>query len=370
MGDIRLGAACVRFATFGQAGLFNIDDMTLISMINGLGFPVIVSDRAISAPGTRSNVVLPTTNRQPFSDTPVIEFRVKSVIIREILCVAFAGNVSAIEKLYGDIDDFFLHRPVNVTNLRQLLDGLEYDRDVSFLIALGGPEFTDNRVMVVHTPDFATDDTKEDLDIISAGSGAKRWTEYFVANAGYLEPTGIRSLDSKQRALLACISFVSHEQYSTRQLEDGWGGGFDIVYYDNGRFQRYDQVTWAIYAVNVDQPERLQPLNIIHNSYGDHYAISRNLMTDNPKIWYIPEFRNRATPPEGLTMDCTSHDVVSAIFLHHNREMKNSIAVFVDDPDPNALPLFHTTVRDGKFGVQFRPVYIDKVKEAVRLSLS
>lgn len=343
--------------------------MTLISMINGYGFPVIVSDRAISAPGKRG-VVLPTTNREPFDLTPVIEFRVKTVIIKDVLCVAFAGNVAAIEKLYDDIADFFLHRTVDTENLKQLLNALEFDRDVSFLIALGGPEYKDNRVMVVHTADFINDNSKENLDIISCGSGAMRWTEYFVANAGYLEPTGVRSLDSKQRALLACISFVSHEQFSTAQLSDGWGGGFDIVYYEDGRFHRYDQVTYALYAVDIDNRDRLQPVNIIHNSYDHGNVIVRNLMADNPQIHFIRQFRSIGTAPSNLSMNCESKDIVSCVFLHKNKEYYDSLAVFVDDADPNAPPLFYTTIKDGKFGVQFRPIYIDKIKEAIRLYLN
>lgn len=324
--------------------------MTLISMINGLGFPVIVSDRAISSNGETGNVILPTTNRETFSPTPVVEFRVKTVIIKQVLCVAFAGNLVTIENLYSDIVDFFLHRPVNTENLQELINELEYDRDVSLLFALGGPEFSENRVMVMHSADFIIDNSKENLDIISCGSGAVDWTKHFVHNAGYLQPTGIRSLDSKQRALLSCISFVSHEQFSTAQLRDGWGGGFDIVYYEDGRFHRYDQVTFALYVADVDRPKHLKPINIIHNSYEHGNVIVRNLMADNPLIHYIHQFKSSEPLPSNLTMNCASKDIVSCVFLQKIKRFRTAsqfLSMTVIRPHPHYFILHARMVNSG-----------------------
>jgi len=345
--------------------------MTLISMINGNGYPVIVSDRAISLPDSKQKVILPTTNQETYSPTPVAEFRVKTVIIKDILCIAFAGEVYSIEQVYDWIVDFFLHRPINAQTYKEMLDEIHYGNEISVLFALGGPEFTENRLMVAYSGEWIRDQSKEKLDIISCGTGASRWTEHFVNYAPYLERTGIRSVDCKQRALLSCISFLSHEQKTTELLQDGWGGGFDVVYYEKGQFHRYENLSYAFYYCNADSPDRLTSYSVIHNSYLQGNAIVRNLAADNPKIHIIRQFRDQE--PLGqklLTLDCKSYEVVSCIFIYKEGKYHSDLVVFVDDTDPSAPPMLFTTIKDDKFGVQYRPIYIDKLKEAVRLFLN
>jgi len=58
--------------------------MTLISLIYGNSQPVI-SDHAISDINFNGKVVWPTTGKEPDTCTPVVQFRVKSLIIKNII---------------------------------------------------------------------------------------------------------------------------------------------------------------------------------------------------------------------------------------------------------------------------------------------
>lgn len=81
-------------------------------MINGYGFPIIISDRAISQSGSEQSIILPSTNNKTLIPTPVIDFNVKTIIIQDILCVGFARIVYDVKKMLAEIEDFFCHRTV------------------------------------------------------------------------------------------------------------------------------------------------------------------------------------------------------------------------------------------------------------------
>ena len=89
----------------------------MISMVHGNGFPVIVSDRAISREKTNSKIISPATGIETLENTAVIEFTVKSMIIKELLCVAFAGNVHDIIRIRAEVIDYFTHRQPNQETL-------------------------------------------------------------------------------------------------------------------------------------------------------------------------------------------------------------------------------------------------------------
>ncbi|NCD69517.1 hypothetical protein [Mucilaginibacter agri] len=338
--------------------------MTLISMINGHGFPVIISDRAISEAGNKKPVILPSTNKHTSQNTPVIDFNVKTIIIQDVLCVAFAGNVTGIKQLQADISDYFLYRRVNKGNLKELLGTLKYNDDVSVLFAIGGPEFSNNQIMVVYKGNWLNDQSRENLDVLSCGSGAEAWTKHLVENSGYLDESEISVHFCKQRALLTCISFLNQERQSITNLMDGWGGGFDVVYYDKGVFHRFDQLTYAFHVVKVEQPTQIAPISLIHNSYQNGNAIVRHLTADGYQNYLIPQFNERF-PRLEEDPNCISRDIVTCIRLLKDGGSYCDLVVLIWDNDPQAAPYFYTTRKDNNFGVLFSDIYIKKVREAI-----
>jgi hypothetical protein len=344
--------------------------MTLVSMINGYGFPVIVTDRAISDPENLHQAILPTTNRTPKSPTHVVEFNVKSIIIKSILCVAFAGKVPVIEQLHTEILDFFIHRNVNPETLNEFLATLTYsDKDVSVLYALGGPEFPNNTIMVARSGDWLLDDSRENLRLLSGGSGKNTWTTHFKENVAYLDESEVSAELCRQRVLLTCISFVNQERANPENLMDGWGGGFDIVYYENGSFHRYDDLAYAFYRTDINHQHFLLPLSVIHNSYEHGNVLVRNMTADETENHLITQFNDK-TPLPNVDSHCSSKDVVTCVHIYDGPKPISALVVLYWDSNPDTEPCFYTTRKDGTFGIYFTPAYFNKVKEAVRLFLS
>lgn len=342
--------------------------MTLISVIYDHGYPLIVSDRAISQQGTSSSIILPTTNEKTIRPTPVTGFNVKTIIIQDVLCIGFSGIVSIIESLVSDIQDYFLHRAVTIEALNELLIMLEYANECSVAYV-----FADNKhdqFVIQRTGNWLLDQTRSNLDILSCGSGAREWNTQLLTSSSYLDDSEINPLFCRQRALQACISFMAKERITARNLLDGWGGGFDIVYYENGKFQRLNDVAYAFYVIDISNNDTiLTPISIIHQRYTNGKVIIRHFETKGTQIYSISEFNDKLPYIEDDS-NCLSKEVISCVHLFNGKNHTSDLAVLFWDNDVNAEPTLFTTRINDTFGIKFRKIYYDKLNEAVKSSMS
>lgn len=347
--------------------------MTLISMIYGNGQPVIISDRAISDANFIGKVILPTTGKEPQTDTNVVEFRVKSLILKNILCISFAGRVSEIERVYDNLVDFYLYRDVNTETLKEFLAEINHGDDISVLYALGGSEFKEGQVLVIYRGNWLKDNSNKNLDIIACGTGASEWITHFVEYQNYLSPSGDRSVDCKHRALLACIKYISKEMQSTEQLESGWGGGFDIIYYADGQFHRYDNVAYVfLYAKEQEDFEETMLVSINHNKYEDGNAIVLNIDRFHDHSFnIIHQFRNlQNVSRDELIMACKSSDVATCIFIKKKNGTSDALVVLMKEWDPQATPLLFAMELEGTLRFAFKETFMPIIKEALNLHLN
>jgi len=341
--------------------------MTLVSLISGYGYPVIVSDRAVSTPGRLQKVVLPTTNRETATDTPVAEFNVKSLIVQDILCVSFVGNFAVLEQGHSEILDFFIHRVVNKATLMELLETHEFakSKECAWLFVLGGPEFLNNQTQVIRIGDWIHYDERYNLDVHSAGSGAREWTEHLKENIIKIDESNPSVTLCKQRAMLICMSFIARERANTQQLMGGWGGGFDIVYYESGQFRRIDPVAYIFWVVNINTIDKFTVAALIDNSYVNQNVIVRNLTIGGYRVHYIRQLNDRSVNSENFPF-CASRDAVSCIHLIDDDGVLDDVVILYRNPDDTSPALYHTTFKDNRFGIQFDELYIKALKESIK----
>lgn len=337
--------------------------MTLVSMIYSHGVPVIVTDRAISQKGNTEPVLLPTTNAYTMKPTPVVGFNVKSIIIKDILCVAFSGVVSVIEELLSEIKDYFLYREVNHLNLKQLHDSLDF-QGCSVLFSLGG-EAMDGNILVLKVGAWAESQERVNLDVHSCGSGADTWNKYLVEHMAYVDDSELTIEYIMQYVLSSCMAFLNHERKYKEYLRDGWGGGFDLIFYTGSIFKRLDNVVYAFHKIDISQPGYPMPVSLIHNTYKENTAICRNFTAEGYGIFVVPEFNNKL-PREEENPDFTCENIISCIHIFNDKEHLHDLSVMFWDYNKNAEPPAYTRKLNGKYGVQFRKEYDEQIVKAYK----
>lgn len=342
--------------------------MTLISMINGYGRPLIISDRAVSERNTLNTVILSTTNRETFSPTPVADFNVKTLIIQDILCVTFCGNLAILEQIHADITDFFLYREVSTITLNEFLLSNEYGPDCSLLFAMGGPEFPD-QMFVLKIGEWIHETNPENIDILSCGSGATDWNSYLMQKLNYLNDEEQSYQSSLQTILSTCMAFLTLERKSTQNQRNGWGGGFDVVGFQDGKFQRFNDITYIFFKFDYSKPGLPAALSVIHNSYINGDAIVRHLTDAGSEIYHFPQLNNRI-PVTGLDLNCSSKNVITCVHLFNGEQFHTDLGVMFWDTNPESEPTICTTRHNGEFAVKFRDEYIKQVRKAISLFLN
>lgn len=333
--------------------------MSLASIIYGNGYPIIVSDRAISERGFMGKVILPSTGQESIGDTPVVDFRVKSIIIKEILCVAFVGLVIEIERMCEIIVNHFHIHEVNKETLGVFLSEMTHTEDISVLFALGGPEFDQNKVMVACSGQWLQDHTKDKLDVFASGSGASEWIRHLLEYHNYVASVGDRLTDCKHRALLACVRYMAKELYTIEQLMDGWGGGFDIIYYHDGQFHRYDEITYVYLYARVENIDSPLIISINHNSYDNGNAIVVNIDREsNYNNCVISGFYHSAeVNSKDVAKTCKSSDVVTCVFLRGDVDEANIVVGLTKDVSESTEPIFLGRSCGDKFEYAFKPAF-------------
>jgi hypothetical protein len=342
--------------------------MTLISMINGYGRTLIISDRAISEKGTLNTVLLSTTNSETIVPTAVVDFNVKSLIIQDILCVTFCGNLAILEEIHRDVTDFFLFRKVTTATLNEFLTSNEYGPGSSLLFAMGGPEFPD-QLFVLKVGDWIHEQNHEKIDVLSCGSGAADWTSYLIQQLSYHSDDDHSDESTLQMILSACMAFLTLERKSTVNLRNGWGGGFDIVRFQDGKFHRFNDITYIFYKYDFTMPGQPGVLSLIHNSYINGDVIVRHLTEAGFEIYHIPQLNNRI-PFAEMDPNCSSKNVISCVHLFKGQEFYSDLRVMFWDTNPEAESAIFTTRENGMFGVRFRDEYIKQIKKAINLFLN
>lgn len=345
--------------------------MTLVSVVNSHGNIVVVSDRAISDKYKSNKILLPSTNDYTNQPTQIVGYNVKTILVKEILCIGFSGIVSEIELLISDIEDYFLYRPVNKDTLIEVFSELKDRYTCSAIYLLGAQGINKDQILVLRSGYWIIDQSRIDLDIVSSGSGASDWTLEILSNFNILEGELFDSKSSRQCVLQSCIKFLGNERITQQILSNGWGGGFDLIYYDDNKFKRLDNVAYAFYVVDISNTNTLTPLSIIHQGYSYGNVIIKHYEERGFQTYVISELGNKTVYRDNVTSECIAHEVISCIHLFNGKEHVSDLAVLFWDNNPdNIEPALFTTRDNGIFGIKFRDIYFEKLKEAIEDYLS
>ncbi|WP_461791573.1 hypothetical protein [Pedobacter sp.] len=336
--------------------------MSLISLIIDNGYPMIVGDRAISDQGKLSTIVLPSTNRLTVTPTPVVEFNIKTIIVQDILCVGFAGDVPIIEALVVEIRDFFLHRKVTLASLAELFHSLQSATRCAAIFVL--PVMGEDRFVVLRLGEWSIAESGEVM-LVSAGSGAKDWGTNFLQTYPYLTEKEFTPLFYRQRVLNTCMKFMLNERVTAQTLLDGWGGGFDLVYFQDGKFKRLNNLAYVFYVIDMakSNPNPV-PISIVHQQYVNGKVLVTHFESEGLETYNFAEFGDRM-PCEGGSRECVAAEVISCVHIFNGRTHLSDLGVLFWDENPDAPPALSTAIKDGQFGIQFRELYRDKIKEAI-----
>lgn len=175
----------------------------------------------------------------------------KIYILKENVCIAFAGVVFKFRKFLEDIRIFCKVEPIlDAETIQQFLKEHESDpnwADFTFIILVANK--TDSNIIVGRAL-HGTWNRSQTLifdEVWAAGSGAEDFLKEMSQKANAFST---HSIDDPSHALLMNIIMISKllaaERAMLSSVKKHWGAGFEMLYYNGNKFVKVDDITYVL----------------------------------------------------------------------------------------------------------------------------
>lgn len=211
----------------------------------------------------------------PDQDLHPIAIKQKLYIIARNVCIAFSGNVYYFKKFLEDISLYCrIHETVSIDMLEPFLQKYENDETARYysvlilLIEQNGYEVQVSRALHGNwlkkvTPVFG--------EIVASGSGADKYIEEAMIEAHTFSKLQYAPAEYaiQMNAIMIC-RLLTRERANLHTVKQNWGAGFELVYFNNGRFLKLDEITYVINQAEFDEHGEIEvpvPVIVLHYKY-------------------------------------------------------------------------------------------------------
>ncbi len=219
--------------------------MTIIAHFRSFGVPTLVGDLLVSGSDNPGRPVhLPASrniNERIFlpPNFYVVGLSQKVVLLSEGFAIAWSGSYTQAQAVLSTLEPLRLVASIDPSYVRTAIDAIDNSlrKNLSLIALVASPTGCELIAFGVERPQ----DCGPITQIACAGSGKKTFRELlsqFSSNVMMASPTA--SLDDLRNSFdFTVLSALAGEEFaSTIPLQRGWGGGFEVVRFMDGRLQK------------------------------------------------------------------------------------------------------------------------------------
>lgn len=243
--------------------------MSLIALIANV---IIVGDILITSSDEKiESVELPTIlKKAEFRpdlnlDVNVINLKQKIYIINDRFAVALAGSVYEMRLFLGDIKNHFKYKETSADEIISFINN--YDAGVISKISVGMVYYDGERFFNAQVGTDWKGSTNFIFGHLSAAGTGAQWfideLSLSLEMEGNLQQFNISSQQLNLAQLKARVSiqnliFLFKEKFYGSTVIDSWGGGFEIICFENGVFKKINDVLYLVINCSFDKDGALQ----------------------------------------------------------------------------------------------------------------
>ncbi len=202
----------------------------------------------------------------------------------------------------------------------------------------------------------------------SIGTGAEAWNEKLhedsALNSGISNPSKVLS-----NVLLSIMHFLEEERVTPENLQDGWGGGFNITYVEDFKFKKLDNIGFVWWYLDISEEIwKPKPVSLLRFSYKGKNLFIQHFNKNDYKGYGIKPMHDKLDieeQPTALEFDC--YTVIACIYVYRGPE--RIYTIFSVNAINNREPLLHAREIDGltAFGWQAKleTALIDLVRNTI-----
>jgi hypothetical protein len=255
--------------------------MTMISYTVNKGVPVITGDILLSSPDKQKEFSIPAFSEDilqylsPDQDFHPIAIKQKLYIVAPNICIAFSGNVYYFKKFLEDIFLFCkIHKTVTIDKLEPFLQEYkdnEAIQEYSVLILMIEKIGFEIQVSTATHGQWLKRNTPVFGEIMASGSGANSYIEEAMIEASTFSKLQYSPSEYaiQMNAIMIC-RLLTRERANLHTLMQHWGAGFELVYFNDGRFSKLDDITYVINQAHFNEHGEIEvpvPVIVLHYKY-------------------------------------------------------------------------------------------------------
>jgi hypothetical protein len=292
--------------------------MSLIASTFAEQSPFLIGDLLFSSKDGNKDFLLPThaETGESVADLKPQDLAQKIFILKDNVCVALAGLESEMKALLDHLrDSFRFYDIVTRDSVHTMLHSFDLDNQFkhsAFIILVMekdeagnffGGKFTSNSNWIeIEHPTFAS--------VVAGGRGARDFINHLQQPATYASTFEDDLLKSRLTANIIMLSqWITTEKVTGRNLENLWGGGYEIIFFDGERFAKFPEIAFVVFETKIDPDGTMQRM---HPSVINYYKYQGDLLL----IYSFQLFRGSIEEKEGrLQMIAEAGDYESHLFF-------------------------------------------------------
>ncbi len=250
--------------------------------------PVLLGDLLISSSNRPPAFELPVLTDDVVqylssgaSDHP-IRLDQKIYILKENVCIAFAGDVADIKKFLIDIRIYCKAKEeITTMDMQYFLQqhvGSDTWREISFVILVADRLTHEIGIGKFLHGQWLRADTELYGEVWATGSGAE---DFLIEASVKMDFFGTYKPEDAEHAIQANLIMIcrllAQERKTLNSVKNHWGAGFEMIYYDGRQFKKVDEITYVInygnYTDTGDIPQVPIPAIILHYKYFEELLV-------------------------------------------------------------------------------------------------
>ena len=224
----------------------------------------------------------------------------KLYVINDNLCVALGGREDEMFTFLRKLKAFFADPDFQISELTEFMNAPDEERShlIAIVVAcIPGAERHDFRAFFIGP--MKRLDNERYQQIIAAGTGVNQFFEFVSSNPKF--DTDINNDDAFLVLHQYLMSYwLGQEVVSTESLLNRWGGGFEMIYFENNRFMMLEEYTVVLLQGKIGKNVKLDPapFNTIIFYYQQDVLMIRAFSMGIQKIFAVPAIDEEK---EGIT---------------------------------------------------------------------
>ena len=247
--------------------------MSMIASTFSLQSPFLIGDLLFSSGKGKEDFLFPTHGESMHTDSSdpnelkPDELLQKLYVLKENICIALAGWENEMRDLLVELKiTLSYYERITRDIMHQVLQNYDMENEFAgsafMMLVIEKDENGDFQVGRYYRGKWEEIDHITFGSVLACASGRHDFIEHLHHPFTFVTSFGEDDLRSRLTANLIMLSqWIAAEKYNGRNLDNHWGAGYEMIYFDGERFRKVDEIAYVVFETVMKEDGSMQRLH-------------------------------------------------------------------------------------------------------------